>query len=314
MAGPPEPHFLRPTFRRFLMQGEERFGGPDPATVARIDAHISDWRQGDVIPVESYLHLVDPGAPLTPSAALAGNTESGQFAVARSLVEAMVITTHTCDLVRSASDRPYARLSPLVRLADPIDVDEAVRLLRPRYAHVPALGPDAFADFDVFTTVEKSVFLRYERIRGCATDEEEQRFRRALQRNVGRGAFPNDLQGALGRMIRRWRDKRTRDTDEGKALRAVDDVRLLPNPDWSAGEIYVEMLICPPSRGAAIAVLPDADWLELLGEWESRCTPNGVIRSVELVLQPLDELSARDYVDSDPLDLDALSPDRPAIG
>lgn len=43
--------------------------------------------------------------------------------------------------------------------------------------------------------------------------------------------------------------------------------------------------------------------------WLNRVQPEGRFRRVEGVVQTLDDLTARDYVESDPLDLDYLSSD-----
>ncbi len=49
------------------------------------------------------------------------------------------------------------------------------------------------------------------------------------------------------------------------------------------------------------------EWDEVVDGWLRRAEPFGIVRSIEGAMIPLDELTAREYVDSDPLDLDYLS-------
>lgn len=52
-------------------------------------------------------------------------------------------------------------------------------------------------------------------------------------------------------------------------------------------------------------------WDELLTQWLGRVPPAGRFRCVDGLVAPLEDLTAADHVESDPLDLGFLS-DRPA--
>ena len=88
---------------------------PDSDEAKRIDAALQEWRQGDLALEESwFVHVGDPGVPLTDAAAEA--TDGGLQAL-ESEVRGLIIVTQTCDIVRACVDRPYVEVAPLMRSA-----------------------------------------------------------------------------------------------------------------------------------------------------------------------------------------------------
>ena len=53
--------------------------------------------------------------------------------------------------------------------------------------------------------------------------------------------------------------------------------------------------------------MSEEDWDSVVDAWLRRTEPFGTIKSVDGAMIPLDELTAREYVDSDVLDLDYLT-------
>ena len=85
---------------------------PDSDEARRIDAALQDWRQGDLALEESwFVHVGDPGAPLTDAAAEAAD---GDLQALTSEVRGLIVVTQTCDIVRACVDRPYVEVAPLV--------------------------------------------------------------------------------------------------------------------------------------------------------------------------------------------------------
>lgn len=108
-------------------------------------------------------------------------------------------------------------------------------------------------------------------------------------------------------MVTRIKSKHARDSDEGRVLEAIEEIRLTGSPSWDANEIDVFILFSPATRSEASEVVPDEKWDDFIDSWIDKAEPIGVIRSVDGAMIPLDELTARQYIDSVPLDLDYLS-------
>lgn len=278
----------------------------DAALVESIDVATSEWRQGDVVDLRAIGWLGLPDAPLTAHTAGAAETTDSNVAYVAAEAERLVIVSQTCDVIRGAATRPHVELVRLVRL-DETAAGEARRGGRPRFVPVPGAGPDAFADLDVIVTAEKSVLGRVERIVGLPTDLDQRRFSRGVGRAFSRFAFPDDLASSLRGLVERIREKHDRQSAEGRALAELEEVRVTATPSWSADEIDVFLTFAPATRVDADAAASPERWDDLVDAWLRRAEPMGRIRSVDGAAIPLDELTAREYVDSDPLDLDHLS-------
>lgn len=277
---------------------------PDPATVQTVDEGLQVWRQGDVAVADWIGHLVDPARPLTEEAAQGGD-EEGSLALASLVVEGLVVVTQTCDVVRSCADRPFVQVAPLIRLEDPIQ-REAAAGWRPRYAPVPNLGADAFADLDRIVTIEKTILVTCEQVPGWESDAEIRRFSKSVGRKFSRFAFPDDLAEALRPLVKRIREKHKKESEEGRALRLVKEIRIVADPHWAASEIDIFLTFAPDTQEEE-AQLPPAKWDELLAKWLELCSPTGVVHEIDGEILSLEELTAREYIESDALDLDHLS-------
>ncbi len=278
----------------------------DVALIASINAATEEWRQGDIVEFRAVGWLAVADAPLTEHSAVAETVQDSNVAIVFAEADALVVISQTCDIVRDCSSRPHVELARLIRLEEPIS-SEARRGSRPRYVPVPGAGADAFADLGLVMTAEKSVLARCGRIEGLPTDADQRRFGRSVGRVYSRFAFPDDLTDALSGLVARVRDKHARDSQEGRALEALEEIRVTGTPSWSATEVDVFLTFAPPTRAEAESVMDAEQWDEVVDGWLNRAGPVGVVRSIDGAMIPLDEFTAREYVDSDPLDLDYLS-------
>lgn len=280
----------------------------DANHVAEVDRATEQWCQGDIVDLAVMSWWADGKLPLTEPAEGITEDDPGEPGLSTVYAEAdgLVIVSQTCDIVRDARTRPFVQLARLVRLPDQAAA-EARRGMRPRFVPVPGAGSDAFCDLDGIVTAEKSVLARSQRRVGLPTDIDRRRFGRAVGRSFSRFAFPDDLHSSLQPMVRRIRERHGRDSPEGRALRALEEIRVTGAPSWSANAIDVFLVFAPPSASDATEVMADEEWDQIVDEWIARAEPHGVIRSVDGAMIPLDELTAREYIDSDLLDLDHLS-------
>lgn len=275
--------------------------GPDSTDAKRIDAALAEWRQGDAAPKERWFtHVAEPALSLTPESEQAGE---GLQAIT-SEVEGLVVVTHTCDIVRSCVARPFVEVAPLVKVSDDV-LHEVERGRRPAYAFVPALADRKLvADLDRIMTVEKSVVASWTRTPGCTTDREVRAFALALARKRARFAFPDDFTKLARKLEDRLQRKHDKDSDEGRALRALREIRVRAVPAWNADKIALTFWFI---RNDDEARFEERRWDDYLEAWMKRLPERGRVIRIEGLVQTLDDLTARDYVESDPLDLDHLS-------
>lgn len=273
----------------------------DDPDAKRIDAALAQWRQGDVaLDAGWFVHVADGSAPLTNEAA----ELEGGVSMVQGTVDALVMLTQTCDVVRPCTSRPFVEVAPLVE----VDQDEVHRIERghrPRYAIVPAVrARKLVADLDRAMTIEKSILATWTRTPGFSTDVEARRFAQALARKRARFAFPDDFNDLVKKLQSRIDDKHDRLSEEGRALRALREIRVTASPSWDdlSVEVFFWFL-----RSDADETFEGKTWDRFLDEWKKLVPAKGRFTKVEGVVMTLTDMTAQEYVDSDPLDLDYLS-------
>jgi hypothetical protein len=269
-----------------------------------IDKALSAWRQGDcVLGSQWFVHRMAPERPSTQAGRETAKLDATADLVEQQVV-GLVVVTQTCDVVRACADRPFLEVCPLVEV-DEQRLGEIERERRPSYAYVPLLaGRKLVADLDRTMTVEKPVVAKWERTPGWRTDAEARAFAKALARKRARFAFPDDFTALMGKLQSRLIEKHGKDTPEGGALRALREIRVQASPSWDAAAVtltfwfiryddQVEWLGSSWSHWAET-------WLKLVPESRRFTKVLGQVAALE-------DLTAADYVNSDPLDLDHLS-------
>ena len=160
------------------------------------------------------------------------------------------------------------------------------------------------ADLDRVMTVEKAVVAVWERIEGCRTDDETRRFSLALARKRARTAFPNDFVQFAKPLTDRMSAKHDKQSDEGRALRALREIRVRAAPSWDADAVELTFWFIPNDDEPAFG---PQDWEHCLTALPQPQSTFGRFVRVDGMVLTLDDLTGRDYVESDPLDLDHLS-------
>lgn len=274
----------------------------DAAGRAKIDEALQHWRQGDCVLGEQWFAFrVSPDVPLTEDAAAAAehgidNAEGAVFGFA--------VVTQTCDIVRNCSERPFVEVSPLVEV-DEDKLHEIERGRRPNYAYLRGISDRRLvADLDRVMTVEKPVVTRWERVAGCLDDCDSRRLSLALSRKRARIAFPDDFVAFAAPLIDRMSEKHDKRSDEGRALRALREIRVRAAPSWDADTIQLMFWFI---RSKDQPTFEKQGWDVRLKAWLTRVPATGRFAEVHGAVVTLDDLTARDYVESDPLDLDHLS-------
>lgn len=268
----------------------------------RIDQALRMWRQGDCTLGEHwFLFRLSPDAPLTQAAATAAaeGSDAGEIEV-----QGLMVATQTCDIVRTCMERPYIEVCPLVEV-DADKLDEIRKGRRPRYAFVPGVaGQQLVADLDRVMTVEKAVVATWERVPGCGNDDEVRKLSLALARKRNRTAFPDDFVEFVSNLKKRLTSKHNRNSDEGRALRALREIRVRAAPGWDASEVELTFWFI---RDEDEPKFEGHGWDHYLDAWLKLIPEKGRYTEVYGAVVTLDDLTAREYVESDPLDLDQLS-------
>lgn len=267
-----------------------------------IDAALREWRQGDLALEEPwFVHVGDPAVPLSEAAA---ETDAQGIQAITSEVSGLVVVTQTCDIVRSCMTRPYVEVAPLLPVNES-GFDQVLRGRRPAHATLPILEKGYLvADLDRVMTVEKSIVARWKRTPGCSDDVEGRRFAQALARKRIRFAFPDDFATFAKKLQGRLMSKHEKNTDEGRALRALREIRVHATPLWEAPRVDVFFWFV---RDDSAVDFEGRSWADLLKEWLKLVPPAGRFKTVEGQVVTLQDMNAEEYVDSDPLDLDHLS-------
>lgn len=270
--------------------------------IEAIDAAITAWRQGDcVIGEHWFVHRCMPGASVLSEVENPAAIEGDLIEL---LVAGFVVLSQTCDLVRSSNSRPYVEIAPLVEVKAG-DLRSIEHGKRPRYVFVPGLeSHQLVGDLDRVMTIEKSVVATWERVAGCNSDEHGRRFAQAVSRKHKRFAFPDDFNHLANPLQKRMQQKHGKQSDEGDALRALREIRVCASPDWGHDSVDIYFWFIRRDEVAAFAGKEWAEWLE---RWLQLVQPQGRFGSVDGVVASLDDMTARDYTESDQLDLDHLS-------
>jgi hypothetical protein len=272
--------------------------------ISEIDAALSEWSQGDcTIGDHWFVARFDPQRPLKPSSQDVAAADADAD-LAESAVSGFVIVTQTCDLVRSCADRAFLEISPLVEV-NAKRLEEVRRMERPNYAYIAGVA-DRFlvADLDRVMTVEKAVVAAWERIPGCQSDADIRLLAEALARKRSRFAFPDDFNRFAQKLQKRMQDKHEKTSPEGEALRALHEIRVSAASAWDADTVE---LIFWFIRAETDDRFKEKEWYEWLDSWLKLLPATGRFSPVYGFVKSLEDMTAKEYTQSDRLDLDHRS-------
>lgn len=285
-----------------------------------LDASITVWRQGDVtLDAELvFCHLADLSCPHSDASIqtaehhAAGGTEiePGPTPLFDE-VTGLVMLSQTCDIVRSCRQRPFLEVAPLI-LVKAAMLEEVRRLKRPAFVYVPAMADRLLvADLDRTMTIEKALARGWTRIEGCRTDAERRDFALALSRKRSRFAFPDDFQEATAGFQEHLADKASKQSDEGAHIRALSEIRVRAAPSWDADEAYLTFWFIKEADPQGATTVNWPGWID---EWMKLIAKQGRFRLEPPTALRLEGMTARDYCESDRLDLDRASVPRKKPG
>lgn len=230
---------------------------PDDSKHAGIDAALADWRQGDCVleGEQWFVHRREP-------------THEEPATLVESEVPGFVVLTQSCDIVRKYKDRPYVSVSPLAQVSDS-DLIVIGKGQRPQFAAIPGIhAKKLVADLDRVMTVDKEVVATWPRTKGCTTDPQVRDFSRAVARKHARFAFLDDFNHFVSDLQYRVKEKHGKTSEEGDALRALDEIRVRAAPSWDAPEVELMFWFIAKPKEA-----PNMRKSGVLLTWQKRIQP-----------------------------------------
>jgi len=279
----------------------------------QVNDAMRDWHQGDVAlePGVDFVHMADLTKAHSPSssrlreAVLPSDIPVGPTPVADS-VPGFVVVTQTCDLRRDCRSRPFAEVVPLIDVS-PDELEAVRRLKKPAFGYVPAVADRQYvADLDRIMTVEKALIASWLRLDGLTSAGERRDFSRMLSRKWTRMAFPDDFVEAARRIRSRFLQKHQKMSAEGAHMRALREIRVAAAPSWNDRRVDVTWWFIRATEPKGYPVT----WTKMTKGWVELFDSDGRFRTDNWIACRLEDLTARDYVESDKLDLDQLSVER----
>jgi hypothetical protein len=99
-------------------------------------------------------------------------------------------------------------------------------------------------------------------------------------------------------------EKHSKESEEGKALRSLKEIRIYAAPEWSATEVDLHFYFI---RHQEQPMFEGKSWDDYREMWMSNLKENEKYRNISGEVTTMEIMSAKQYVESDQLDLDHLS-------
>lgn len=257
-----------------------------------ISSVLTEWRQGDF--------TTDASVAIR----LAYHEEDGPRPKGSRDHKGMVVVSQTCDIIREVEKQGTVIVASL------IEVDEATyanvkRRSAPRYIIMPEAGDNIVADLTTMMTIEKQLVAQWDRSEGFS-DQERINFSRAVALFFSRPALPDSLVSSLGRFRKEVLRKAPKlSTEFGKILNCVEEFRINEVADGQY-QLLVYLVDMPELDGTRnrdeIAGKVETSIQAALGE-----EGLGALIDTPILITTADDQTAREYLQSIPLDLNILS-------
>ncbi|QAX31324.1 hypothetical protein [Leisingera sp. NJS204] len=264
-----------------------------------VNNRLADWQQGDfTLSCQETLFLD----------AFEDSVEPHEAAFDED-VEGCVVISQTCDVVRGIGVIPYVTVCALVKIDEQrrsgIEKGQA-----PRLGLVDNLPEDTVVDFTRTMSVSKRLLVTWKRQRGCDGEARSVEFGRSLERYFGRFAFPEEFNKSVEPLRKAVYAKHEKASDLGKSLRAIREIRVFPYAGWNdAISVPITFLVILEEEDKReikeLHKVKEAVKDKFLGlPWVA---PFSLHADQGLLVTTLADLTAVEYLNSYPLDLNSLS-------
>lgn len=276
-----------------------------------VDA-LDPWRQGDYTFDQQYsVHIADVAIPLTAASNEAKERLTEQeirsgdtLSLLSEGCEGIVMLSQTCDIVRDPQTTPLVQVCALVRVSAE-DVERAKKWQTSNYLFIPGLEAECMlGDLSRCFSVEKSVVKNWHRNDGCLTEKDMREMAVALERKVGRFAFPDEMGSVLAKFKRKINEKfRSPESPEGNCLRALSEIRVLALPSWAAPIVHMHFYFILLDSAAEKKTEVEA----YLSKWIGHISVNSRYSVSGAEVTHPSQITAAKYLASDRLDMTAIN-------
>ncbi len=253
---------------------------------------LTEWRQGDF--------TTDASVAIR----LAHHEKHGPRPKGSKDHKGMVVVSQTCDIIREVEKQGTVIVASLIEVSPEIYANVR-RKSAPRYIVMPEAGENIVADLTTMMTVEKPLVAQWSRVVGF-NDRERINFSRAVALFFSRPAFPDSLVCSLGKFRKEVLRKGPKSSTEfGKILNCVEEFRINEIADGQY-QLLVFLVEMPELDGKRnrdeIAQMVESSVRVALGD-------SGLEALIDtpILVTTADDQTARDYLNSIPLDLNILS-------
>lgn len=262
-------------------------------------APYTEWRQGDfALDVGPFLF-----GDLTEEAI---EGAIGAF-FDKSDPAGFVVVSQTCDIVSDLEKLARVVVCPLVKV-DEKRIGDISRGRVPRLGFVENAPEGLVADLAQLMTITKQLLSSWKRETGFTDQAKALEFARGLERAMGRFAFPDAFNESIRPLEHKIKSKYGKSGSPlGKALGSLAELRVRPSASWDSPDVRIQfLLIFKPKNDRLL------DPFEIKDEFEAALSDlhwqGGFdIDNPSVRIGGYDDFLARDYVESFPLDLNALS-------
>jgi hypothetical protein len=218
-----------------------------------------------------------------------------------------VIVSQTCDIVSDPMKFGFVSVCPLVEV-DETRIKEIARGRAPRLGFVEHAPDKLVADLARPMTVSKQLVSSWVRQSGFSDPKKALEFSRCLERAFGRFAFPDAFNESIRPLLNKITSKHEKPESQiGKAFRSIAELRVRPSNDWEAGDVRVQFFLIFESRDKR-SLEPDKIKQEFEAAIKDLPWQGGFgLEETPIRIGDYDDFLARDYVESVPLDVNALS-------
>jgi hypothetical protein len=219
----------------------------------------------------------------------------------------LVVISQTCDVVSIPDKLSTVVVCPLVAVK-PEHLDMIARGRSPRFGFIAQAPEGLVADFGRLMSISKALLSNWKRFEGFNDETGAINFARGLERAYGRFAFPDAFNESIRPLEDVIKSKFWKDGSPlGKALRSLAELRVRPSAAWDSSSIGITFFLIFDATEKRQAE-PEA----IQAEFESALKGLPWIAPFFLAdpgirIGSYDDFSARDYIESVPLDLNALS-------
>lgn len=265
---------------------------------------LAGWQQGDfTLDCSDFLFCTPPMDDEEDGASFSAGIESDHIGVC--------VISQTCDIVRDpdGSGVSYVTVCPVVQI-NASHMSAVGKGEVPRFGMLTGAPENSVVDFTRAMSVKKDLLVEWANQRGCPTETDLTNFARALERFYGRFGFPDAFNMSMD-TFRIAVNKRygKPNSDFGKAIRSVSEFRVFPYTSWNNSDdvpITILAILKEPNNREVEEV---ADIREALEEQVAKIvwTEPFSAHKKALRVASLEELSAAEYLNTYPLELNALS-------